>query len=252
MAAVAVVLPARQAEAGSPADRSAAIAHVAWRLTEATVVEWGKTLTVPEGTVVSGFVVESAATSIGNGRFRRGRFQLAGTLFSPDAESRRASARVWHVNAAWAILDPHPMPNVEPEGPYVAGGRLQATLSFNPLDHPGLVNASLSLTNAPPAGGRMVGEGTFSGNQRFEGMLTWKLLERCETVATPVKRMPTLDACLRPGSRSQAVSLDQDAVGGRVRALRLPVAARTPAGTPDPRLPRSHGEGQRPRPSPVQ
>jgi hypothetical protein len=217
------------------------------------VAERGKTVAVPEGTLVSGFVIEATATSIGDGRFRRARFQLAGTLFSPAGESARRAARVWYVNAAWAIADPHPMPNEGPEGLYVASGRLQAVLDFNPLDHPGMVNASLFLTSAPPAGGRMVGEGTFSGNERFEGMLSWKLLERCEPVAKIARRMPALDACLRPGTRAQAISLDgQDAVGGRTRALKVPVVAKTPPGTPDPGLPRSYGEGQRPRPFPVQ
>jgi len=53
------------------------------------------------------------------------------------------------------------------------------------------MQATLVVTDALPAPARMVGEGTFSGNQKFEGMLSWRTLEggaRATAVPAPPRR----------------------------------------------------------------
>jgi hypothetical protein len=217
-------------------DASPFVSQVAWRLTDAVVTSRGKVVAVREGILVSGYTVHATATSIGEGRYRRGRFQLTGTLFGPSAASGRQRGGPWLVNGAWDVLDPHLSTEERGRSPYVAGGRLQAVLPFNPLEAPGMIQASLFLTSLVPAGARMVGQGTFSGNERFEGMLSWKVLEPPEAAVKAADRSAWLNAAPLPESRGGSA-----APGTAVRLLREAMSARggsplsqrsAPAGTP--------------------
>jgi hypothetical protein len=200
-------------------DCSRTVAQAAWRLTDATASNRGKTVAVRGGTVVSGYAVQAAATSIGDGPYRRGRFQLTGTLFSPSSSSGQDAT--WHLNGTWAIVDLYRPVTDRDQSGYVAGGKMQAVLDFNPLEAPGILQASVFLADVLPAGGRMVGQGTFSGNQRFEGMLSWRVLEPSDQVIRTAARPANPTPCAVPGGRGgrpepqTAVRLLRETISGR-------------------------------------
>jgi hypothetical protein len=217
VAPIAVERPAL-ADTLDAQDCSRLVAQAVWRLTDATVSSRGKKVAVGGGTLVSGYALQSTATSIGDGPYRRGRFQLSGTLFRPAGSSGQDAT--WQLNGTWAIVDLYrPVTEKEQSG-YVAGGKIQAVLEFNPGEAPGIVQASLFRADVLPAGGRMVGQGTFSGNQRFEGMLSWRVLEPSDPVVrTAVRSAPA--PCVVPGGRGgrpepqTAVRLLRETISGR-------------------------------------
>lgn len=235
----AALLAGERAAAGAPAaraDSSPFVSQVAWRLTDAVVTSRGKVVAVREGILVTGYTVQATATSIGEGRYRRGRFELSATLFAPGATSSRQRGGPWQVNGAWEVLDPHLSTEERGRSPYVAGGRLQAVLTFNPLEAAGMIEAALFLTSVVPAGARMVGQGTFSGNERFEGMLSWKVLEPPEVAVRAADRAAWLNAAPLPESRGGSAAPES-----AIRLLREAMSARggsplsprsVPAGTP--------------------
>ncbi len=241
---VGIALPAalfvgeRAAHGGAEARPAASplVSQAAWRLTDAVVTSRGTVATLHEGVLVTGYAVRSTATSIGEGRYRRGRFQLTATLFAPGATSARQRGGPWQVNGAWEVLDPHLSTEERGRSPFVAGGRLQAVLAFNPLEAPGMLEATLFLTGLVPVGARMVGQGTFSGNERFEGMLSWKVLEPPEAVVRAKDPSAWLNAAPFPESRGgsaapeSAIRLLREAVSARRGSSLLQRSA--PAGTP--------------------
>jgi hypothetical protein len=157
---------------------ASAIRQIAWRLTDARVVSPGQPMAVHQGTVITGYRIQATATSIGEGPYRRGSFDLSATLFAPKLEDRDGEKRepeLWYLNATWLISDPYVIDRAAGSR-YSVGGRLQGTLDFNPATQPGLLQAPVVLT-VSSADSQPLGQGTFSGNERFEGMLSWGVIE---------------------------------------------------------------------------
>lgn len=165
------------APAGSlSADRAPGIEDAAfgWQLTNVKVVSAGETKTSKEGTLTRGYVVEGkvkatgASTPIQNGSFR-----LAVSAFSPAADGVGQKAGVWYVQGTWKIVDDKATKK-EKEARYSAvsvKGAISAELSFNPAASQGPVNGMVVIPSSPAAGRWTRAAGTFTGNEKFEGVM---------------------------------------------------------------------------------
>jgi hypothetical protein len=139
---------------------------VTWTLTQGTVVDFGQTTTAPDGsTLVTGYTVQATAQSQGKARVRTGKFTIKCTI--------QEKAGQYQLRGAWDITR-EGSPKTTHHTPHSIKGTLGADLSFNPAangtgDINGIVGVSAKRRHA---GKEVKAQGTFSGNQNFEGTLT--------------------------------------------------------------------------------
>ncbi|MEW6519822.1 MAG: hypothetical protein AB1461_10450 [Thermodesulfobacteriota bacterium] len=149
-----------------------------WQLQDAEVVSRGETLTSSTGILTKGYVVEAlAVTSQGKAPVRTGRYTVDVTAFSPAKDLPGQKAGVWYVRGTWTLTD---QTADEEElkahhNPGTIKGFLDAELPFNPLTDGGAFDAQVRVPMAPGAAGWAAGDGTFTGNERFEGTLNLNL-----------------------------------------------------------------------------
>ena len=186
--AVGVVLTERPVGGDPPKGfgDGSSVNQIAWRLIDARVANHGQRLAIPQGTIIKDYRIQATAVSIGDGPYRRGTFDLSATLFTPKIErprQERPGPEVWYLNGAWTILDRYIIDRAR-DPSYPAAGRIQGKLDFNPAAQPGLFQAEIVLTTSL-ADSQPLGQGTFSGNERFEGMLSWAAIEPGRSTPRP-------------------------------------------------------------------
>jgi hypothetical protein len=158
----------------APRPPSIENAVLGWELTQARVVSAGTTTAVPQGVITAGYVVEANATATDEATpVQSGRFRIELTAFSPRQDMPGQKAGQWYVRGDWRISQPaaSEAEEVARHRPSLVNGSLSAELPFNPAAGVGPVDAAVNLRRSPQGGRWTAGTGTFSGNQRFEGLL---------------------------------------------------------------------------------
>jgi hypothetical protein len=149
--------------------------RITWTLSNARVVRKGRTAAIRDGILLNGYTVEADAIALEQGKLTpEGTFRLVLAGFKPDWDIvGKRGETAWHVRGTWTITDDRIGPTSETRRKYVAlNGDLVADLSFNPARNPGAVGALIRLP-VPAGDGRWtMGEGSFFGNERFEGTLS--------------------------------------------------------------------------------
>jgi hypothetical protein len=149
--------------------------RITWTLSNARVVRKGRTAAIREGILLNGYTVEADAIAMDQGMLMpEGTFRLVLAGFKPDWDIvGKRGETTWHVRGTWTITDKRIGRTSETRRKYgVLNGDLVADLSFNPARKPGEVGALIRLP-VPAGDGRWTtGEGSFFGNERFEGTLS--------------------------------------------------------------------------------
>jgi hypothetical protein len=149
--------------------------RITWTLSNARVVRRGRTAAIREGIFMNGYIVEADAVALERGSLMpEGTFRLVLAGFKPDWDIvGKRGETAWHVHGTWTITDDRVGRTPAARRKYgVLNGDLVADLSFNPSRNPGAIGALVRLP-VPAGDGRWaVGEGSFLGNEKFEGMLT--------------------------------------------------------------------------------
>lgn len=165
--AICSALP--QAIAGQGAENM-----VSWQLLDSEVVNPGETLTGSTGILTKGYVVEARAVSAqGSAPVRTGRYTVDMTAFSPQKDLPGQKAGVWYVRGTWTLTDlPADSDQLKAHhNPGTIKGFIETELPFNPLTEGGNFDAQVRVPMAPGAAGWASANGTFTGNERFEGTL---------------------------------------------------------------------------------
>ncbi len=144
-----------------------------WEITEARVLDPGRTSVEPEGTLTTGYTIEARARSMAGERLPDGVFRVVVSAFLPKSDMPGQRAGVWHVNGQWTITDGRASDAEKAARHSVARlkGRIATDLVFNPAAEDGRFSAVVRLPTSPVAGRLVRGGGVFSGNSRFEGSL---------------------------------------------------------------------------------
>lgn len=145
-----------------------------WELKQAKVLSRGSTTTIEQGTMTQGYVVEALAQSPqGVTPVRKAHFQVRLDAFSPKRDMPGQTAGQWYVHGDWRIVAAGASAEEAQarHSPSLINGSLLAELPFNPATGAGPVNARLRLQRGPQGGRWASGAGTFTGNDRFEGVL---------------------------------------------------------------------------------
>jgi len=143
---------------------------VSWQISNASVIDPGRTEIIKQGFFTSGYTVEATAT--GGDPLPQGRFEMVLEAFSPNRDMPGQRAGYWYVKGTWAIVDPNASPEAKKarHSPAVVEGTLLAELPFNPATTPGTLTATIRLLSL--TGGRWNrSSGTFTGNEKFEGTI---------------------------------------------------------------------------------
>jgi hypothetical protein len=145
-----------------------------WQISKAQVVDPGKTRTTKKGTLTNGYVIEAVALAISSDApIKKGTFRITVNAFLPAEDMPGQKAGNWYVRGNWSITDENATEK-EKEARHSAGvvtGNLFATLDFNPCESTGAVNAQVLFPMTPNGGVWARGEGTFIGNEKFEGSI---------------------------------------------------------------------------------
>lgn len=169
--AVCTALP--QAVAGQGAEKM-----FSWQLLDSEVVSPGETLTGSTGILTKGYVVEARAVSAqGSAPVRNGRYTVDMTAFSPQKNLPGQKAGFWYVRGTWTLTDlPADSEQLKAHhNPETIKGIIEAELPFNPLTEGGNFDAQVRMPMALGAAGWASGNGTFTGNERFEGTLNLRI-----------------------------------------------------------------------------
>jgi hypothetical protein len=149
-------------------------AVLGWQLSAARVVNPGVTTVGPQGTLTSGYVLEARAKAVGpDTPVQNGTFKIELSTFSPSQDMPGQKAGTWYVRGDWRITKGNiaAAEGRSRHGPSFLNGSLSVELPFNPVTEAGPVNAAVSLPRAPQAGRWASGNGTFNGNETFEGLI---------------------------------------------------------------------------------
>lgn len=147
--------------------------NIGWQLTNSRVMNPGKTATLPEGTLISGYQVEADAKGIGRSPVAKGTFQMTASFFSPSQDMPGQQAGQWYVQGSWKITDTR-LTTEQRKTRHNSGtiqGLFSAQLPFNPSAAGGMVDALVSIPMSPAGGFWTDAEGTFSGTEKFEGTI---------------------------------------------------------------------------------
>lgn len=179
MGCSALVLPLLAAPAASvaaPPQRAPGMhdTTLGWQLTKGQVVNPGVTSTLPQGTLTTGYIVEATVQSIDQTTpVRRGTFHIELDAFSPNRDLPGQTAGLWYVRGDWHITANNASAKEKKarHSPSRVAGALSAELPFNPATTAGSMSTSVLLPRAPQGGRWTSGEGSFSGNEIFEGLM---------------------------------------------------------------------------------
>jgi hypothetical protein len=174
-----ILLPlaaASLAAVAAPAARVPGIqdALLGWQLTQARMLKPGATTIDAQGTMTSGYVLEATAKALNpDTPVQNGTFKIELNAFSPSQDMPGQKAGTWYVRGDWQITKRGitAAEQASRHGPSFLNGSLSVELPFNPVTEAGPVNAAVSLSRAPQAGRWASGNGTFNGNEAFEGLI---------------------------------------------------------------------------------
>ncbi len=142
-----------------------------WGLTNARVVDPGKTMILPEGTLTSGFTIEAMAIARTNAPVSSGKFLLTLSAFLPSKDMPGQKAGRWYVRGTWSIANANAALGKARYRPGLVKGDLLAELTFNPATQLGAFSAQVRVPGGPINGTWSSGQGTLSLNNRFDGQL---------------------------------------------------------------------------------
>lgn len=147
--------------------------NISWQLSDARIVDAGKTTNTGEGVLTMGYTIEANATSE-DAPIKKGLFKATLSAFSPDKKKNRLIKQqkgVWYISGKWEIIDAKATAKILDAKHNEASikGLLNGELTFNPAAQQGLVIAATELPMSPV--GKYWGKGTghFSGNEKLEG-----------------------------------------------------------------------------------
>lgn len=152
-----------------------------WQLLNARVLRPGEASETSGGTLSSGYTIEADAAAVGEAPFiQKGIFRLIVTTFSPKEDQPGQKAGRWYVQGSWILTGP--VSAKLRHAPSTIRGELTADLPFDPTKGQGELLAQVKVPRVPPPSRWVAGEGTFAGNERFEGKLTLTIMPRPEMV----------------------------------------------------------------------
>jgi len=145
-----------------------------WQISKANVIDPGKTITTEKGTLTEGYVIEAVADAISSDTpIKKGTFRITVNAFLPAEDMPGQEAGNWYIQGNWSITD-EKATEKEKKARHSVGvvtGNLLATLNFNPCVSSGAVSAQVIFPMTPNGGVWARGEGTFIGNEKFEGSI---------------------------------------------------------------------------------
>jgi hypothetical protein len=151
-----------------------------WQLSNPKVVKAGISRKSQLGTLVLRHTIEALATATGNTPIKNGRFLVRLSAFSPKNDMPGQKAGLWYIQGHWAIVDEN-APLKARKARYssaIVKGLISAELPFNPVTEPGDFIAQLRVPMSPQAGEWAKGQGSFTGNEKFAGVLSLTLQPR--------------------------------------------------------------------------
>ncbi len=135
-----------------------------WVLAQGAAVEAGKAVQSKEGQLSAGHEVQAVAQAKGPARVQAGNFTIKYTV--------QEKAGIYIVRGAWDLTKPGAAKTTH-HTPDSVKGTLYAELPFNPATTAGPIDAKVFVSPKRRHGDKAVkAEGTFSGNEKFEGTLT--------------------------------------------------------------------------------
>lgn len=150
--------------------------EVVWQLTRPKVIDPGKTETIREGTLITGFIIEAKAKSRHQNLIKNGTFRLELSAFSPKRDMPRQKAGRWYLQGRWVIdANGNPAAVKERHKPGTAQGFIEADLDFNPTAEARNWTASAVLPMSTADARWLKGEGVYSVNAAWEGDLFLQL-----------------------------------------------------------------------------
>jgi hypothetical protein len=151
-----------------------------WQLDELTTFYAGTSSELPEGTLVSNYVLTGKATATAGTLMKEGEFQLVLGAFWPNKDLPGQPAGSWYISGNWTITDPTvPTPAVrQRQPPGVVTGMLVATLDLDPTRPGQALTLPITLPIARVNGVWTRGAGTLSLDPDRGGGLLTLVLDR--------------------------------------------------------------------------
>jgi hypothetical protein len=161
--AVALVLISTSTLLAQPPSNQAG-KTTTWVLSQGAAVAAGKAVQSKESQLTAGHEVQAVAQAQGPAHVQAGNFTIKYTV--------QEKAGIYIVRGAWDLTKPG-APKTTHHTPDSVKGTLYAELPFNPAITAGTIDAKVFVSPKRRHGDKAVkAEGTFSGNEKFEGTLT--------------------------------------------------------------------------------
>lgn len=146
---------------------------VSWQLSNARVVNPGKILTIKEGVLIKNYTIVATVCAIRGDNSTERNFEITLSAFSPSSDMAGHKAGLWYIQGQWTIAESNVSEKAKKirRSPSVIKGNLSAVLHFNPVIESGSVNAQVKIPVSLAIGHWTFAEGTFSGNEKFEGII---------------------------------------------------------------------------------
>ncbi|MDH4230570.1 MAG: hypothetical protein OEW04_00900 [Nitrospirota bacterium] len=145
-----------------------------WQISNAQVVDPGKTMTNNKGTLTKGYIIEAAADAVSpDAPIKKGTLRITMSAFLPAKDMPGQKAGTWYVQGKWSITDENAS-ETEKKARHSEGvvrGDLFATSNFNPCASQGALSARVLFPMSLNGRVWARGEGTFTGNEMFEGTI---------------------------------------------------------------------------------
>jgi hypothetical protein len=170
----AATSPASSAGAPGQSETSA------WQLSELTTFYAGTSSELPEGTLVSNYVLTGKATATAGTLMKEGKFQLVLGAFWPNQDLPGQPAGSWYISGNWTLTDPTvPTPAVrQRQPPGVVTGVLVTKLDLDPTKPGQALMLPITLPIARVNGVWARGAGTLSLDPDRGGGLLTLVLDR--------------------------------------------------------------------------
>jgi hypothetical protein len=137
---------------------------VTWDLTQGTAVQSGKAALKGNGMLTAGHVKQATAQSRGPARVDAGKFTINYAV--QENAGKYILRGVWDITKEGALKASHHAPDS-------VKGVLYAELPFNPATTSGTIEAKVLVAPMLRHGGKEAkAQGTFRGNEKFEGTLS--------------------------------------------------------------------------------
>ena len=147
--------------------------EVVWKLTQTAIVSQGETVTMENGTMVSGFTLQANAKARHNNIVPDGKIVFNLSAFSPSRELPGQVPGTWYIQGKWEITGRTATKESRNASHSAdkAQGFIKAELPFNPLTEPGNWSGLAWVPSSSTAGRWSTGEGSMTLDGGFEGDL---------------------------------------------------------------------------------